>query len=97
MSAAARETKKRFCGPLRDRLVSTAIMTKMLPTIVMRIMSVIAVAKAAVASGVYGGSLMLRLAIVPAPLPLLPERLSSREHALSMTATTLLDLQMEAD
>lgn len=52
MSAAARETKKRFWGPLSERLVKTAMMTRILPTIVKRIINVMAVAKVAVTSGV---------------------------------------------
>lgn len=63
MSAAANDTRKRFCGPLRERLVSTAMMTRMFPTMVKRIMSVIAVAKAAVASGEYGDEFMLSLEV----------------------------------
>lgn len=51
MSAAASDTKKRFCGPRRDRLVKTAMMTMMFPTMVKTTIRVMAVAKAAVASG----------------------------------------------
>lgn len=63
MSAAANETRKRFCGPLRERLVKTAMMTSMFPTMVKRIMRVIAVAKAAIASGEYEGDFMLSLEV----------------------------------
>lgn len=61
ISAAASDTRKRFCAPCRDREVRTAMMTRMFPTIVMIIMEVMAMAKAAVACGVYGGILPLWL------------------------------------
>lgn len=40
MSADARDTRKRFCGALRARLVNTATTTKTLPTTVPRMMMV---------------------------------------------------------
>lgn len=91
MSAAARETKKRFWGPLSKRLVKTAMMTRILPTIVKTIINVMAVANTAVASGVYGGSfIMLWLQVgeevPPVPLMLWPCRSVLVEHALAMTA-----------
>lgn len=90
MSAAARETKKRFWGPLSDRLVKTAMMTRILPTIVISIINVIAVAKTAVASGEYGASfIMLWLQVgedVP-PVPFVwPGRPTATGHGLSMAA-----------
>lgn len=94
MSAAASETKKRFWGPLSERLVKTAMMTKILPTIVKRIISVMAVAKIAVASGEYGASFIILWLQVgedvpPVPLMLWPGRPVPAKHALSMTANAL--------
>lgn len=91
MSAAARETKNRFWGPLSERLVNTAMMTRILPTIVKRIIRVMAVANAAVASGVYGESLSklwLQVGdeVPPVLLMLMPGRPALAEQALSMTA-----------
>lgn len=102
ISAAARETKKRFWGPLSERLVKTAMMTRILPTIVKIIISVMAVAKAAVASGVYGGGfniLWLQVGedVPPVPLMLWPCRLVPAKHALAMTATRATENRLHVD
>lgn len=91
MSAAARETKNRFWGPLSERLVNTAMMTRILPTIVKTIIRVMAVANAAVASGEYGASLsklwlQVGEEVPPVLLMLLPGRPAPAKHAVSMTA-----------